>query len=125
VTNETSVNDTENGAAEQAGAGMERIGETGVQFRMEFPHETVREDFLVAFQGWLAQYQRATETAYLVQALVAEKVAAAQGEDTSGFYYSIRENNNGSYSMLLGPYGWVQITPPTKMVYKPITRLKV
>ncbi|MGH2586114.1 MAG: hypothetical protein ACRDJE_14470 [Dehalococcoidia bacterium] len=86
MTNEQSTDETSNGAGEQFAAGVERIGETGLELRMEFPHSKVREDFLIAFRGWLKEYKQATETAYLVQALVAEKVAAEAGDDTSGYF---------------------------------------
>jgi hypothetical protein len=88
MTEETSATQRGSGSKEQEeqfAAGVERVGETGLALRMEFPHGKVREDFLIAFRGWLKQYKQATETAHLVQALVAERAAAAQGEDTSGF----------------------------------------
>jgi len=87
MTDEASTTGRGSGSEEQAeqfAAGVERIGETGLVLRMEFPHGKVREDFLIAFRGWAKQHKQTVETAYLVQALVAEKVAAAQADDTAG-----------------------------------------
>jgi hypothetical protein len=86
MTTERTEDSPGNGTSAQGGDNVERVGETGLILRMEFPHSQVREDFLIAFRGWLKQYKQTAETAYLVQAMIAEKVAAASGEDTSGFY---------------------------------------
>lgn len=64
----------------------ERTGETGLVLRFEFPYAKVREEFLIAFRGWLKQYKQTAETAYLMRQLVAAQVVADDGEDTSGYY---------------------------------------
>jgi hypothetical protein len=92
MTNETTATKSSNGAGEQKeemATGVERVGETGLVLRMRFPHTTTREDFLIAFHGWLQQYKQTVETSYLVQALVAEKVASERGEDTSGYFFGL------------------------------------
>jgi hypothetical protein len=63
--------------------GIERVGETGLKAEWEFPDESSREDFEIAFGGWLKQYQHVANTQRLVGALAAK--AAEDDEDTAGY----------------------------------------
>jgi hypothetical protein len=69
--------------------GIEPVGETGLRAEWEFPDESMRDDFEIAFRGWLKQYQQAASTQQLVGALAAK--ANEEGDDTEG--YLLRMNN--------------------------------
>jgi hypothetical protein len=72
--------------------GIERVGETGLKAEWEFPDESMREDFEIAFRGWLKQYQQAASTQRLVGALAAK---ASEEGDTEGYLFSYRFKETG------------------------------
>jgi hypothetical protein len=75
--------------------GLERVGENGLKAEWEFPDETARDDFEIAFRGWMKQYQQAASTQRLVGALAAK--ASEEGDDTEGYLLSITNKTYGRY----------------------------
>jgi hypothetical protein len=70
------------------GKGVERVGETGLKAEWEFPDETARDDFEIAFRGWMKQYQQAASAQRLVGALAAK--ANEDADDTEGFLITLK-----------------------------------
>ena len=61
---------------------IQRTGDTGVQVSLDFPDGKSREDFEVAFRGWLKEYQQRATIQRSLQA--AATSAAEEGDDTAG-----------------------------------------
>ena len=57
---------------------IQRTGDTGVQVSLDFPDSKSREDFEVAFRGWLKEYQ---QRATIQRSLQAAATSAAEEED--------------------------------------------
>jgi hypothetical protein len=67
---------------------------TSYQVKLDFPDARSREDFDVAFRGWLKEYQqRATIHRAMV---VAEQ--AAEGDDTGGHLFRVTIKRKDGYS---------------------------
>jgi hypothetical protein len=75
---------------------IQQIGETGLRVTLEFPDAKTREDFNIAFRGWVTQYQQAASTQQLVGALAAKEAAADRGDDTSGYLVRVWSGDGSS-----------------------------
>jgi hypothetical protein len=74
--------------------GIEQVGETGLKAEWEFPDESMRDDFEIAFGGWMKQYQQTANTQRLVGALAVK--ASEEGDDVEGYLLRIITKSGAS-----------------------------
>jgi hypothetical protein len=95
------------GLKQAKGAGMaggiQKVGKAGLEMTLDFPDAKMREDFEVAFRGWLKQYQQTAATHLLVGALASKDIvgegkgnASGEGEeDTSAYLFRYTNMKTG------------------------------
>ncbi len=75
---------------------IENVGETGLKIRLDFPDESLIDDFESEFRAMLRRFEQDEQAHRLALAVLAEREKDA--DDTSGYFFtwSIQKKKEGS-----------------------------